>query len=144
MSAQTRLANLYKSRSEDHNARVVSLSKVITNLQNMLRESNRKQQELLEHVGEQVADISTAGLLNFREEEGSKSQLRALVKYLRQEKDILAGKLEVEEAGSARLKSQLDNLKKDLEEAKNRADKERDEAIMKAAADKSDNTDDDK
>ena len=46
----------------------------------------------------------------------SKSQLKAIIKYHRQEKDILAGRLEREVAGSVRLQIQHYNLKKELEE----------------------------
>ena len=42
LSAQTRLANLYKSHSEEHNTKVENLGKVVTNLQDMLKESNSK------------------------------------------------------------------------------------------------------
>ena len=42
LSAQTRLANLYKSHSEEHNAKVEDLGKVITNLQNIMKESKEK------------------------------------------------------------------------------------------------------
>ena len=122
LAAQTRLANLYKSYSEEHNNKLEDLKKVVTNLQNMLKESNRKQEELLENVDNQVSDITTAGL-NVSADEGSctNSQLRALIKYLRYEKDISAGMLEVEEAETARLRIQLDNLKKELEEARTAA-----------------------
>ena len=134
LSAQTRLTNLYKSQSEEHNARVGNLSKVVTNLQNMLKENNRKQQESsrrqeeqLENLSKQVCDISTAGINVSREDDrASNSQLRANVKYLRQEKDIMACRLEVEEAAKARLQSQLREEEKKIEEL--RAEKENLEA----------------
>ena len=134
LSAQTRLANLYKSQSEEQNARVGNLSKVVTNLQNMLKENNRKQQESnrkqeeqLENLGKQVSDISTAGLnVRVEDDRASNSQLRAIIKYLRQEKDILAGRLEVGEAETARLQSQLREEEKKTGEL--RTEKERLEA----------------
>ena len=126
LSAQTRLANLYKSHSEEHNAKVEDLGKVVTNLQNMLKESNmkqqessRKQEEQLQNLSKQVSDISIAGLnISGEEASDSKSQLMAIIKHLRQEKDILTGRLEVEEADNSRLESRHDYLKKELEEAK--------------------------
>ena len=108
--AQTRLTNLYKSQSEEHNAKVKDLGKVVTNLQNLLKESNRKQEELLDNLGKQVSDISTAGLDVSREDDrASNSQLRATIKHLRQEKDIMASRLEVAEIEKACLESQLNN-----------------------------------
>ena len=38
LSAKTRLANIYKSQSEEHNARVDRLGRVVTNLQTIQRD----------------------------------------------------------------------------------------------------------
>ena len=124
LSAKTKLANLYKSHSEEQNAKVEDLGKVVTNLQNMLKESNRKQQESsrkqeeqLQNLSKQVSDISIAGVnISGEEAKASKSQLMAIIKYLRQEKDIMAGRLEVSQAESARLQSQLQDEEKKTEE----------------------------
>merc|ERR1711874_563067 len=98
------------SHSEEHNAKVKDLGKVVTNLQNLLKESNRKQEELLDNLGKQVSDISTAGLDVSREDDrASNSQLRATIKYLRQEKDIMACRLQVAEIEKDCLESQLNN-----------------------------------
>ena len=134
LSVQTKLANLYKSQSEEHNTKVENLGKALNmlkecnrkqkevlddNVVNMLKECNRKEKELLENLDRKVSDISTAGLdVRGQDDKATNSQLRANIKYLRQEKDILAGRLELEEAENAHLKSQHDKLKKEFEEVK--------------------------
>ena len=51
LSAQTRLANLYKCHSEEHNAKVEDLGKVVADLQNLLKESGQKYSSLEEELG---------------------------------------------------------------------------------------------
>merc|ERR1719206_864204 len=82
----------------------------------------------LELVSQQMTDMTTAGLntsgsaetstsanTSFRgntsinEEEANTTQLMAIIKYLRQEKEILSGRLEVLQAETARTQSQLEH-----------------------------------
>ena len=46
LSAQTRLATLYKSHSEEHNDKVEDLQKVVNELQGLLKENNQKYSSL--------------------------------------------------------------------------------------------------
>ena len=50
LSAQTRLSQLYKSHSEDHNSKVEELQTVVTELQTLLKESNEKQATVQEEL----------------------------------------------------------------------------------------------
>lgn len=80
----------------------------------------------LERVSQQMTDMSAAGLntsgsadsgantsmganTSINEEDANSTQLMAIIKYLRQEKDILSGRLEVLQAETARTQSQLDH-----------------------------------
>ena len=63
---------------------------------------------------------------SFSEEESKSSeQLMQIVKYLRREKEILGGKLDLLQSEANRVKGQLDNAQKQLEETKMTLDKER-------------------
>ena len=75
LSAQTRLANLYKCQSDEKTSKVDELSKVITHLRNMLEESAKKQENLirnqnramidqLQNMGQQMSDITAAVNVN--------------------------------------------------------------------------------
>ena len=138
LSAQTRLANLYKSQSDEKTSKVDELSKVITDLRNMLEEGAKKQENLirnqnrsmigqLEKMGQQVSDVTAAVNVNVSvgEEPVTNSQLRAIIKYLRQEKDIMAGRLEVTQAETARLQSQLDHQQRLVTESQTALELER-------------------
>ena len=120
LSAQTNLANLYKCQSDEKTSKVDELSKVITDLQNMLEASAKKQEDIikdknramidqLQYLGKKVSDITTALTMNVSqgEEPTSNSQLMAIIKYLRQEKDKMAGRLEVKQTKTDRLQIQL-------------------------------------
>merc|ERR1712106_285867 len=80
----------------------------------------------LERVSQQMTDMSAAGLntsgsadsgantsmganTSINKEDANSTQLMAIIKYLRQEKDILSGRLEVLQAETARTRSQLDH-----------------------------------
>ena len=79
----------------------------------------------LERVSQQMTDMSAAGLnqsgsadtsmnastisnTSINDEDANPNQLMSIIKYLRQEKEILSGRLEVLQAESARTQSQLD------------------------------------
>jgi len=83
----------------------------------------------LERVSQQMTDMSAAGLntsgsaetsantslvgnVSINEEDANSTQLMSIIKYLRQEKDILSGRLEVLQAETARTQSQLDHQMK--------------------------------
>ena len=51
LSAQTRLASLYKSHSVEHNTKVDEMQAVVTDLQGMLKEANKKYSSLEEELG---------------------------------------------------------------------------------------------
>merc|ERR1712130_88502 len=80
----------------------------------------------LERVSQQMTDMTAAGLntsgsadtspntslqgnTSINEEEANTTQLMAIIKYLRQEKEILSGRLEVLQAETARTQSQLEH-----------------------------------
>ena len=50
LSAQTRLASLYKSHSEEHNSKVEDMQSVVSNLQTLLRDANNKYSSLEEEL----------------------------------------------------------------------------------------------
>ena len=50
LSAQTRLASLYKSHSEEHNSKVEDMQSVVSNLQTLLRDANNKYSTLEEEL----------------------------------------------------------------------------------------------
>jgi len=85
----------------------------------------------LELVSQQMTDMTAAGLntsgsadasssantslqgnTSINEEEANTTQLMAIIKYLRQEKEILSGRLEVLQAETARTQSQLEHQMK--------------------------------
>ena len=142
LSAQTRLANLYKCQSDEKTSKVDELSKVITHLRNMLEESAKKQENLirnqnramidqLENMGQQVSDITAAINVSVGEEPATNSQLRANIKYLRQEKDTIGGRLEVSQAETARLQSQLDHQQSLVTESQTNLELERSNIVKK-------------
>merc|ERR1719317_1699378 len=55
------------------------------------------------------ANTSFQGNTSINEEEANTTQLMAIIKYLRQEKEILSGRLEVLQAETARTQSQLEH-----------------------------------
>ena len=122
LSAQTSLADLYKSQFDEQTHKVGNLNKVIKELQSMLRESARKQEDLirdqnrnmihqLENMGKRVSEVTSNILyVSVNEDSSSKSRLTSNIRY-QQDKDILSGKLKVSQAETARIKSQLDNIK---------------------------------
>ena len=84
LSAQTRLANLYKSQREENSSKVDELSKIITDLRNLLEESSKKQENLirnqnramidqLQNMGQQMSDITAAVNVSLGEEPASTS-----------------------------------------------------------------------
>ena len=50
LSAQTRLASLYKSHSEEHNSKVEEMQSVVSNLQTLLKDANTKYSTLEEEL----------------------------------------------------------------------------------------------
>merc|ERR1719370_2192288 len=99
-------------------------------VQNMKNE-RMKITEQLEAVSQQMTDMTAAGLntsgsadasssantslqgnTSINEEEANTTQLMAIIKYLRQEKEILSGRLEVLQAETARTQSQLEHQMK--------------------------------
>ena len=84
VSEQASLSNLY-------NARVENLSKIITDLQNMLRVSVKKQEDLIkdqnsvmidqiEKMSKRVSEINNAGL---EDDKANNSQLKAIINFLK-------------------------------------------------------------
>ena len=135
LSAQTSLANLYKSQFDEQTSKVGNLNKVIKELQSMLRASARKQEDLirdqnrnmineLENMGRKVSEVTTKILnVSVSDDSSSRSRLTSNIRYLRQEKDALTAKLKVSQTETARLKVQLDRsrdennvIKKKLED----------------------------
>ena len=125
LSAQTTLANLYKSQFDEQTSKVGNLNKVIKELQSMLKSSARKQEDLIRdqnrnmidqlyNMGKRVSEV-TNNILNVTVNDDSSSKSRQTltsnIKYLKGEKDVLSGKLKLSQAETARLKSQLDNFR---------------------------------
>ena len=123
VSAKTRLANLYKSRSEEHsnNAKgVEDLNIAVNKLVELLKEINQNQEDIvkehnwtlidrLEDLSKLVSEITDSRLKNIVEDSSvRKSQLLAIIKHLRGEKDLMAGRLDVSLAETDCLLSQLD------------------------------------
>ena len=95
----------------------------------------------LERVSKQLTDMTNAGLnasssapadssmntssVSINEEDANNSQLMAIIKYLRQEKEILSSRVELMQAESARVRSQLDYQVKLLSESEAALEKER-------------------
>ena len=95
----------------------------------------------LERVSKQLTDMTNAGLnasssapadssmntssVSINEEDANNSQLMAIIKYLRQEKEILSSRVELMQAESARVRSQLDYQVKLLSESEAALKKER-------------------
>ena len=125
LTAQARLADRYRSHSEERKEEVEGLSKVFTDMQNMLEESAQKQVEIIkEHnltVMNQLEniskDITTAVNVDVSvlEKPVSTSTLMAF-NHLRQEKEIISGRLDVSQAEKARLQTQLDHQQRLLAE----------------------------
>ena len=124
VSAKTRLANLYKSRSEEHsnNAKgVEDLNIAVIKLVELLKEINQNQEDIvkehnwtlidrLEDLSNLVSEITDSRLKDIVEDSSvRKSQLLAIIKHLRGEKDLLAGRLDVSLAETESLLSQLDH-----------------------------------
>merc|ERR1712141_877259 len=72
-----------------------------------------------------AADASMISNISMEEDSTSNSQLMAIIKYLRQEKDIMAGRLEVTQAETARLQSQLDHQQRLVTESQTALELER-------------------
>ena len=97
----------------------------------------------LERVSKQLTDMTSAGLntsgtaaapasadtsmsnVSINEEDANNSQLMAIIKYLRQEKEILSGRVELMQAESARIHSQLDHQMQLLRESEAALERER-------------------
>ena len=93
----------------------------------------------LESVSKQLTDMTNAGLntsghgqdssmvsnVSINEEDANNTQLMAIIKYLRQEKEILSGRVELMQAESARLQSQLEHASSQLTESEAALEKER-------------------
>ena len=93
----------------------------------------------LERVSKQLTDMTTTGLntsasadssmntssVSINEEEANNTQLMAIIKYLRQEKEILFNRVELMQAESARVQSQMDHQVKLLAESEAALEKER-------------------
>ena len=84
VSEQTRLAYLY-------NAKVENLSKIITDLQNMLKVNVKKQEDLIkdqnsvmidqiEKMSKRVSEINNTGL---GDDKANNSQLKTIINYLK-------------------------------------------------------------
>eukprot|EP00092_Neocalanus_flemingeri_P000848 GFUD01000905.1.p1 GENE.GFUD01000905.1~~GFUD01000905.1.p1 ORF type:complete len:1977 (-),score=934.20 GFUD01000905.1:29-5959(-) len=103
---------------------------------------NNSLHKQLERVSQQMTDMSAAGLntsgsadtsvntsmvsnISVNEEEASSTQLMAIIKYLRKEKDILSGRLDVLQAETARVQSQLDHQLKITADSQATLDRER-------------------
>merc|ERR1712079_38289 len=97
----------------------------------------------LERVSKQLTDMGSAGLntsgtaaapasadtsmsnVSINEEDANNSQLMGIIKYLRQEKEILSGRVELMQAESARIHSQLDHQMQLLRESEAALERER-------------------
>jgi len=106
---------------------VVTKEKVALDKQlELVTAQNQNLMEQLENVSKQLSDMTNAGLntsgtaadssvvsnISMEEDSTSNSQLMAIIKYLRQEKDIMSGRLDVSQAETARLQSQLQHQQK--------------------------------
>merc|ERR1712045_100330 len=71
-----------------------------------------------------MGDTSMSNV-SINEEDANNSQLMAIIKYLRQEKEILSGRVELMQAESARIHSQLDHQMQLLRESEAALERER-------------------
>ena len=99
LSAQTKLAKNYKSQIDEKSTKVKKLNKVVNDLQNLLKESTMKQENIikdqnrnmleeLQNMGKRMSEATN--FLNespVKLDSSSKSQLAAIIKYLREEKE---------------------------------------------------------
>ena len=100
----------------------------------------------LENVSKQLTDMTTSGLnssapadssmntssVSINEEEANNTQLMAIIKYLRQEKDILSNRVELMQAESARVQSQMEHQVKLLSDSEAALEKERSSQSLSA------------
>ncbi|KAI0310134.1 TPR/MLP1/MLP2-like protein-domain-containing protein [Amylostereum chailletii] len=109
-----------------------------------LAEQNKVLHQHLETVSSQAAkirqaaDASTAsgGESQPADEADAKlSELRAVIGYLRREKDIVEMQLELSKQESTRLKTQITHLTRDLDETRTTLSEERERAVAAAATD---------
>ena len=128
MSALNKLVKLYKSQI-DKKLNVDNLSKGFKDLQNKLekmakqqentiKDQNRNMMDELKNMGKRVSDVATSAPCESSVELDSlsKSQLTAIITYLREEKDRLIAELEPRKAEIVRLKNENVDVKKELEE----------------------------
>jgi len=105
----------------------------------------------LERVSQQMTDMTATGLntsgagdtsvntsinTSINEEEANSTQLMAIIKYLRKEKDILSSRFEVLQAETARIQSQLDHQIRIAADSQATLDRERQvqsQSIMSAS-----------
>ena len=131
-----------KQVEENHTAEVGVINQEKESLDKQLElvtAQNKNLMEQLENVSKQLSDMTNAGLntsgvaadtsmvsnVSLDEESANNSQLMAIIKYLRQEKEIMAGRLEVTQAETARLQSQLEHQQRLVTESQTALEMER-------------------
>lgn len=121
-----------KELEAKHEAEADTLTKEVSVLKEQLDVANRENAALLaqlESVSQQLVDVSAMGrtldssqldasivsntsVRSLNEDEANNEQLLSIIKYLRREKEIVAGRLEVAEAEVMRTSQQLEQAQK--------------------------------
>jgi nucleoprotein TPR len=133
--AQQRVARL-EAQEEEMKRKLVSLGEEARSAQDkyerelLLHKQNIEQLKLKEEVSQQLVDVSGSGrhlldtsgsrldtsldasLRSVNEDEANNEQLMSIIKYLRREKEIMAGRLEVAETEIVRVGQQLAHAQK--------------------------------
>lgn len=112
---------LFQKEKEELESRFKDMDAQNSLLHDQIQELNNQlsilQAQTSEQLNQSAGDISMNRSLTEDEMKGSE-QLRKIIRYLRQEKDLAVSKADIMEAEHVRLKSQFDDLNKQLEEAK--------------------------
>ena len=139
--------NEIKILEEKHLAEISVIKQDKTAVDQQLSALSSQNENLLaqlERVSKQLTDMTATGLntsatadssmntssVSINEEEANNTQLMAIIKYLRQEKEILSNRVELMQAESARVQSQMDHQVKLLAESEAALDNERSSQSM--------------